>query len=91
MYYISTIERDGLVSHLFARKYTWPKTNHSSNRWAAKLGNKELAQQILKNSKCEVNYIDRETGTGALFPVIGVIHCISCNHLKRNISERFGF
>ena len=91
MYYISATERDGLVAHLRARKYTWPKINHSLNRWAAKLGNKELAQQILKNSKCEVNYIDRETGTGALFPIISVIHCISCSHLKRNLSECLWF
>ena len=35
------------------------------DRWAAKLGNQELTEQILKDSKCEVNYIDRETGMGA--------------------------
>ncbi|KAK7505757.1 hypothetical protein BaRGS_00003028 [Batillaria attramentaria] len=38
--------------------------------WAAKLGSKPLAEQLLKDSKCEVNYIDRETGCSPLYRAI---------------------
>ncbi|XP_076448878.1 uncharacterized protein LOC143285460 [Babylonia areolata] len=38
--------------------------------WAAKLGNKELTEQLLKDRKCEVNYIDRETGCSPMYRAI---------------------
>ncbi|KAK7114601.1 putative ankyrin repeat protein RF_0381 [Littorina saxatilis] len=38
--------------------------------WAAKIGNKELADQLLTDTTCEVNYIDRETGCSPLYRAI---------------------
>ena len=32
------------------------------DRWAAYFGNEELAVALLEDKKCEVNYIDKETG-----------------------------
>lgn len=38
--------------------------------WAAKYGNKQLAEQLLKDSKCDVRYIDRQTGCSPLYRAI---------------------
>ena len=56
------------------KKCPCTKIHISLKRWAAKLGNKELAEQILKNSKCEVNYLDRETGKATFFNQSPVLH-----------------